>query len=166
MKNLSVLAAVLMLVGVAVTGDVYADPNSTLVTVKVVVVAAPCEINNNQLIDVDFGSSVITTDVAKGTVEKPIDYTLDCANADQSKTLAMRISGAGADFDNNVLKTSIAELGVKMKADGADYALNSDLVLASATSKPALTALLVQQPGARLPTGGFTAGATMTVNYQ
>ncbi|EOY5381069.1 fimbrial protein [Cronobacter dublinensis] len=165
MRNLSELAAVLLLIG-AVSGLAYAEQNTAVITVQVTVVSAPCEINNNQLIDVDFGSSVITTDVAKGTVEKPVNYTLDCANADQSKMLVMRISGAGADFDSNVLKTSVAELGIKMKADGADYPLNSDLVLASATSKPALTALLVQQPGARLPTGGFTAGATMTVNYQ
>ncbi|CCJ86239.1 fimbrial protein [Cronobacter dublinensis] len=165
MRNLSELAAVLLLIG-AVSGLAYAEQNTAVITVQVTVVSAPCEINNNQLIDVDFGSSVITTDVAKGTVEKPVNYTLDCANADQSKMLVMRISGAGADFDSNVLKTSIAELGIKMKADGADYPLNSDLVLASPTDKPALTALLVQQPGAHLPTGGFTAGATMTVNYQ
>ncbi|EKY3087310.1 fimbrial protein [Cronobacter dublinensis] len=164
MKLFRLAAAALL--SAMIIGTVYAKENTAIITVKVTVNAAPCEINNNQLIDVDFGDSVITTDVAKGTVEKTVNYTLNCTNADQSKTLVMRISGVGADFDNNVLKTSIAELGVKMKADGADYPLNSDLVLASPTDKPALTALLVQQPGARLPTGGFTAGATLTVDYQ
>lgn len=129
-------------------------------------VAQPCEVNNNQLIDVDFGDSVITTDVANGTVEKAVNYSLDCTNADQSKTLVMRISGTGADFDTDVLKTNMPELGVKMKADGADYPLNTNLVMANALTKPALMAQLVQQPGARLSTGSFTAGATMTVDYQ
>lgn len=155
-----------VLLGGLVTGLAVAEDNTATITVKVTINAAPCEINNNQLIDVDFGNNVITTDVAKGTVEKTVNYTLDCTEADQTKTLAMRISGSGADFDDKVLKTSIPELGVKLKADGAEYPLNTDLALASSTSKPALTALLVQQPGARLPTGGFTAGATMTVNYQ
>lgn len=160
------VSTILMLSGF-VSADTWAGNNNTAnITVKVAIFADPCVINNAQLIDVDFGDSVVTTEVAKGTVEKPVNYTLDCSSADQNKTLKMRISGAGAEFDGTVLKTSIPELGVKMKADGASYPLNTDLVLATASSKPALTALLVTQPGARLPTGGFTAGATMTVDYQ
>lgn len=163
--KLSGLAALALLGGFA-SFSAKANSNTAVITVNVTISAAPCVINNDQLIDVNFGDSVITTEVAKGTVEKPVNYTLDCTSADQSKTLKMRISGAGAEFDGTVLKTSVPALGVKMKADGADYPLNTDLVLASASAKPALTVLLVQQPGARLPTGGFTAGATMTVDYQ
>lgn len=156
----------MVLLGGLITGTAMAEDNTAVITVKVTVNATPCEINNNQVIDVDFGNNVITTDVAGGMVEKPVNYTLDCTNADQSKTLVMRISGIGADFDDSVLKTSIPELGVKLKADGTSFPLNTNLALASSASKPALTALLVQQPGSRLPTGGFTAGATMTVDYQ
>ncbi|EOY8404961.1 fimbrial protein [Enterobacter asburiae] len=144
----------------------WADQNTALVTVNVTVVASPCKINNNQNIDVDFGDNVITTDVAKGVVEKDVNYTLDCTSADESKTLAMTIKGVGADFNADILKTSIPELGIRIKADGSEYPLNSQLVLASSTSKPALKALLVQQSGAHLPTGAFTAGATMMVDYQ
>ncbi|ELQ5995946.1 fimbrial protein [Cronobacter dublinensis] len=150
----------------AASFSVQADENSAVITVKVTLTASPCVINNDEIIDVDFGDSVVTTEVAKGTVEKPVNYTLECTNVDQSKTLAMRISGAGATFDDQVLKTSIAALGIKLKADGADFPLNTNLALATTSSKPTLVAQLVQQPGARLPTGGFTAGATMTVNYQ
>lgn len=78
----------------------------------------------------------------------------------------MRITGTGASFNSDVLKTSINELGVKIKADGTDYPVNTNLNLATINSKPQLTALLVQQAGVRLPTGQFTAGATMTVDYQ
>lgn len=144
----------------------WAAQNTALITVNVTINTSPCEINNNQIIDVDFGANVITTDVAKGVVEKEVNYTFDCTSADQSKTLAMTIKGAGADFDADILKTTIPELGIRIKADGIDYPLNTKLALASSTSKPVLKALLVQQPGAHLPTGAFTAGATMTVNYQ
>jgi type 1 fimbria pilin len=144
----------------------WADQNTAVVTVNVTIAASPCEINNNQNIDVDFGNSVITTDVAKGVVEKEVNYTLNCTSADQSKTLAMTITGAGAAFDADILKTTIPELGIRIKADGIDYPLNTELALANSSSKPNLKALLVQQPGAHLPTGAFTAGATMTVNYQ
>ncbi|HCM9421909.1 fimbrial protein [Enterobacter asburiae] len=155
-----------MILALAVCQLAVADQNTAIIAVKVTINATPCEINGNQNIDVDFGDNVITTDVAKGSVEKDVKYTLDCTNADKSKTLVMRISGAGASFDNNVLKTSIPELGIKLKADGVDYPVNTELVLASSSSKPALKALLVQQPGAHLPTGGFNASATMTVDYQ
>ncbi|ELY4597835.1 fimbrial protein [Cronobacter malonaticus] len=144
----------------------FADQTTAVITVSVTINAAPCEINNNQNIDVDFGDSVITTDVTAGRVEKTIDYTLDCSNADTEKTLVMRIAGTGAEFNNDLLQTSIPELAVRLKADGADLPLNSDLPLASSTAKPVLVAALVGKPGARLPTGGFTAGATMTVDYQ
>lgn len=143
-----------------------ADQNTAVITVNVTVTASPCEINNNQNINVDFGDSVITTDVMAGTVEKPVNYTLDCSNADTARTLKMHILGSGAEFNGDLLQTSIPELAIKLKADGADYPLNSDLALASASTKPDLVAMLVGKPGSRLPTGGFTAGATMTVDYQ
>ncbi|HCM9126669.1 TPA: fimbrial protein [Enterobacter asburiae] len=159
------LAAIVLIFG-AISHSSVADDNNINITVKVVVRASPCKINNGQVIDVNFGDTVITTDVPKQLVEKDVNYTLDCASADQSKTLVMRISGTGATFDDKSLKTSIPELGIKMKADGADYPVNTDLVLANSSSKPALKALLVQESGAHLPTGSFTAGATMTVDYQ
>ncbi|EKM0530066.1 fimbrial protein [Cronobacter turicensis] len=144
----------------------FADQNTATITVSVTINAAPCEINNNQNIDVDFGDNVITTDVTAGKVEKTIDYTLDCSSADTEKALKMHIAGVSADFNNDLLQTSIPELAVRLRADGADYPINSDLSLASTTAKPVLVAALVGKSGARLPTGGFTAGATMTVDYQ
>lgn len=146
--------------------SVRAQDNAALITVNVTIQAATCKINNNQNIDVDFGSEVAVTDVAAGLVEQKIIYDLDCSSVDTDKSLKMVISGMGADFDGNVLKTSMTDLGVKIKADGTDYPLNTDLGLASKDTKPALTALLVQKAGARLQTGAFTAGATMKVDYQ
>ncbi|MDV1928490.1 fimbrial protein [Enterobacter asburiae] len=158
--------AITILVGAILSNSSFADDNNINVTVKVTVQKLPCEINNNQVIDVDFGDSVITTDVARGVIEKVVNYTLDCTNADESKTLVMRINGSGAAFDNTLLKTNISELGIKVKVDGQDFPLNGELNLANATSKPELKAQLVQQPGTHLPTGGFTASATMMVGYQ
>lgn len=135
-------------------------------TVKVTIIAAPCEINSGKLIDVDFGDEIAVTDVAAGLVEKEINYDLNCSNMDTAKSLKMEIDGDGADFNADVLKTSITDLGVKIEANGADYHLNTALNFDNADSKPALKAVLVQKPGARLQTGEFTAGATMKVDYQ
>ncbi|MDI3360350.1 fimbrial protein [Lelliottia sp. V89_10] len=155
-----------LLIFASVCMNSWAEQNTAIITVNVTINVAPCEINNNQSIDVDFGSEVAVTDVAVGLVEKPINYNLDCSSADTAKSLKMVIQGVGAEFDADVLKTTMTDLGVKIKADGSDYPLNSILNLASKDSKPVLSALLVQKPGARLETGAFNAGATMTVDYQ
>lgn len=139
---------------------------STNVTVKVTITASPCTVNNNQTIDVDFGSNVAVTDVAAGLVEKDINYELDCSNMDTAKSLKMVIKGDGAEFDADVLKTSITDLGIEIKANGAKYPLNTAFNFANSEAKPALSALLVQKNGSRLDTGEFTAGATMMVDYQ
>lgn len=164
MRKITWLSALCVLA--VASQSVWADDTTATVTVTVTINTAPCEINNNETIDVNFGSDVAVTDVAAGLAEKPISYDLDCSAMDTAKSLKMTIQGTGADFDSNVLKTSVADLGVKIKANGADYPLNTAFDFASAASKPALTALLVQKPGARLQTGAFTAGATMTVDYQ
>lgn len=123
-----------------------------------------CNFNDGNPIDVDFGSAVAVTDVAAGTVEKSIDYTLTCTY--DNFGLKMKILGTGASFDNDLLQTDINEMGIKFTANGTALPLNTDLNFASAAAKPALKAILTQQPGARLPTGAFTASATMRVEYQ
>ncbi|EMA4138415.1 MrfF [Cronobacter turicensis] len=156
----------LMVCTLLLNGRVYAAQNTAMITVNVAIMASPCKINDNHNIDIDFGDNVITTDVVAGKIERKIDYTLDCSNAGATRTLKMRISGTGAEFDTELLQTSIQEMAIRLKSDGANFPLNTDLALASTTSKPELVAALVGKPGARLPTGGFTAGATMTVDYQ
>ncbi|ELY2670854.1 fimbrial protein [Cronobacter sakazakii] len=149
-----------------VSSPVPAEDNTIQITVSVTISIEPCEINHNQDIDVDFGDNVITTEVAQGIYEKAIDYTLDCGNAIPGKMLKMRLVGNGASFDSDVLKTSVDALGVKFKNNGVDYPLNSDVNFISQENKPALTAMLVKKNGTRLPTGAFSAGATMMVDYQ
>lgn len=166
MKNSKWLIAFLALMAFCQSAKADGTSPTAQITVNVTILAAPCEINNNQNINVDFGDEVAVTDVALGLIAKDISYTLDCRNANTAKTLKMMIRGAGADFDANVLQTSVTDLGVKIEADGVDFPLNSDLALASSDAKPALKAVLVQKPGARLQTGAFTAGATMMVDYQ
>jgi len=150
----------------ATSHSVWADDSASTatVTVNVTITSPPCVINNNQTIDVNFGSEVAVTDVAAGLAEKPIAYAVYCS--DTSKSLTMTIQGTSTDFDADALQTSMTDLGVKIKANGSDYPLNTAFSFASDNMKPALTALLVQKPGARLQTGEFSAGATMKVDYQ
>lgn len=145
---------------------VRADQNTAILTVNVTINVPPCDINNNNTINIDFGNNVAVTDVAAGLVKKPINYTLECSNIDTSKSLKIMIHGTGADFDSNVLQTSIPDLAIQLQANGTNLPLNTNVNFANVENKPVLEALLVQKPGARLATGDFKAGATMTVDYQ
>lgn len=147
----------------AISTSAWADQNTANITVKIAINAAPCDIDD---IDVDFGSEVPVTDVAAGLAEKSVDYNLDCSSMNTSRSLKMVIQGVGASFDANALKTSIPDLGIKIQANGSDYPLNTALNFTNASSKPVLTALLVQKPGVTLDAGDFNATATMMVDYQ
>ncbi|QWZ48823.1 fimbrial protein [Enterobacter bugandensis] len=144
----------------------YADGSSATIKVMVNISIPPCTINNGQTIDVDFGDSIYTTDVAKGIYSVPVNYSLDCQGMEADKTLQMTISGTGEDFDSSYLKTSMPGLGIKLIANGVDFPLNSKLDFKTATDKPELVAVLVKDPAQDLSTGEFTAGATMEVSYQ
>lgn len=147
--------------------NAQAEDDTAIINVTVTVNAEPCVINNNQVIDIDFGNDVITTDVAAGLAQRFIYYSLDCEDADPNKQLVMRISGAGASFNSDYLQTSIPDLGIKISTDGdALFRMNSDMLIDATHEPPTLKATLVKAPNTRLPTGEFSAGATMTVGYQ
>lgn len=163
MKLVGIILAAILLT-IVITAD--AADTSARLNVTVTVVKGACIINNNQIIDVDFGNNVLTTDVAAGLARKQIEYTLDCADSEPGKTLLLSVSGTGADFDSDYLKTSIPGLGVKIEANGLLLPLNNRLALVSSAAKPDLSAILVQDEGIRLPAGEFNAIATMTADYQ
>lgn len=144
----------------------YAAQTTAVVNVTVTILSPPCVINNNQMIDIDFGSSIAITDVSSGTYKKPINYTLECNGGDPSPPLKMRITGNPAEYNADALQTSLDNLAIAFQANNSAYALNTDLNFASVDAKPQLNAILTQRAGARLNTGAFTAGATMTVSYQ
>lgn len=149
-----------------INGACASGNNSAVLTVTVTITKEPCIINNDQMIDVDFGNEVVVTDVPLGLVRKPINYSLDCGESDPDKTLTLGVSGVGAGFNDTILSSSIPELGIEISANGTKLPLNSQFVLTGPTDKPDLEAILRQAPNSHLPTGEFTAGATLTVAYQ
>ncbi|WEP49084.1 fimbrial protein [Cronobacter dublinensis subsp. beijingensis] len=123
-----------------------------------------CDLNGGNPIDIDFGSAIAITDVASEKIEKNIDYKITCSYDNYG--LKIKILGTGASFNSYLLQTNINELGIKFKVDKMDYPLNTNFNFTSAAAKPVLKAILTQQAGSHLPTGDFTASATMRLEYQ
>lgn len=137
---------------------------SASVTVKITVVAPPCEINDNQLIEVNFGNDVMTTRIDGEYKKMPVTYSLQC-QGEASNGLRMRIDGDGAAFDGKVLKTNKTDFGIALLNNGKRLPINSWLNF-SYSNQPNIEAVPVKRSGGKLSGGAFSAGATMKVEYR
>ncbi|MGF6188946.1 fimbrial protein [Serratia sp. 2723] len=134
------------------------------VTVKITLTAPPCDVNDNKLIEVNFGNDVMTTRVDGEYKKMPINYTLKCQGG-ASNAVRMRIDGQGAAFDAGVLKTNKTDFGIALLNNGKRLPINGWLNF-TYPDQPTLEAVPVKRSGARLSGGAFSAGATMKVEYR
>jgi type 1 fimbria pilin len=142
-----------------------AQAASTVIKVTVTIVAPPpCEINNNDLIEVSFGNDVMTTRIDGSYKKRPVVYSIECKNA-PNNAMKMQIQGIGAGFDGDVLQTDKDDLGVALLRDGNRQPINT-WVNFTYPKLPTFEAVLVKLAGATLSGGAFSAGATMKVEYQ
>jgi type 1 fimbria pilin len=138
--------------------------NSATVTVKVTVVEqAPCVINNDRVIEVDFGD-IIAPRIDGSEYLQKVDYSLEC-KGQMTNAMRLAIQGNPTPFDNTALQTNVADFGIAIRADGKPLVLNSWMNF-TYPNKPVLQAVPVKRAGVTLPGGDFSAGATLMVHYQ
>ncbi|WP_419246386.1 fimbrial protein [Serratia sp. NFX21] len=139
------------------------EATTSTITVKVTITAPPCEINNNKLIEVDFGNDVLTTRVDGNYKKRPVDYSVQCKGG-SSNSVRMLIEGDGAVFDGDVLLTNKTDFGIEIRSNGNRMPIKRWLNF-TYPNWPTLEAVPVKRPGATLTGGPFSAGATMKVEY-
>ncbi|NCG52761.1 fimbrial protein [Serratia fonticola] len=153
--------------GLAVLVLLYGPQAQAVATITVTVAIyapPPCVINNNGLIEVNFGNDVITTHIDGSYKKQPVVYGVECKNAPRN-AMKLQIQGTGTSFDPDVLQTNKDGLGIALLRDESRQPLNS-WVNFTYPKLPVLEAVLVKQAGVRLSGGAFSAGATMMVVYQ
>lgn len=125
----------------------------------------PCTIVSANPIEINFTDEVMTTRVNGLNYMKDINYELNCTEA-VSNSLKLKISGVGSSFDSKVLATrSKPDLGIQFYREGASLNLNEWFNF-SYPQKPRLLAAPTKRNGSVLTAGGFTATATLHVDYQ
>ncbi|WP_037410053.1 fimbrial protein [Serratia sp. S4] len=137
---------------------------STIRVTVTIVAPPPCVINNNSLIEVNFGDDVITTRIDGSYKKQPVVYSVECKNA-PNYAMKMQIEGTGAWFDTGVLSTNKDGLGVALLRNGNPQSINTWMNFFY-PNMPTFEAVPVKQAGATLSGGAFSAGATMKVEYQ
>lgn len=146
----------------AASQSVHADSN---LTIRAVIVAPPpCVINGGSTLDVPFGNDLLTSRVDGVNYRRAVPYTVTC-NSPANNALTLELKGTAAAFDNRVLMTGKADLGVKLFANGADWPLNT-VVKFTYPNFPAVQAVPVKRAGSKLTGGAFDAAATLVVDYQ
>ncbi|MFP3524591.1 fimbrial protein [Pantoea sp. SIMBA_072] len=125
----------------------------------------PCTINNNNPIDVDFGSAVDISKVDGKNYLTPVSYTLQCTGA-TSNIMKLSIQGTAAEFDDGAaLDAGHGGLGIELQQDGQKLTLGKAVNFIW-PDYPALQAVPIKKAGAKLETGTFSVGATMVVDWQ
>lgn len=130
------------------------------------VISTPCTINNDQIIDIQFGNVGIRN-INGVNYMKDIPFTMDCHGAPDSSPLVLMVSGRAETFDKAAVDTTVNGLGIQIQVNGQPMTLNTGLrTTLGALSALKLTAVPVKDPVTALTEQGFSATATLTADYE
>ncbi|HIE0912763.1 TPA: fimbrial protein [Serratia marcescens] len=124
-----------------------------------------CSVNTGQIIDVDFGERVGVNKVDGKNYLKTVNYEIRCEPGGRGLDMGLRVNADTAAYDDSVIQTSLADLGIRLLLNGQPLAINRRIVI-DAANPPMLQAAPIGRPGAELTEGAFRAAATLLVDYQ
>ncbi|HIE4802161.1 TPA: fimbrial protein [Serratia marcescens] len=164
MKPLSLLVFLSLLY--ALSPAAWAQDNQQQVQFRGTLNVPPlCSVNNGQIIDVDFGERVGVNKVDGKNYLKTVNYEIHCEPGGRGLDMGLRINADTAAYDDSVIQTSLADLGIRLLLNGQPLVLNRRMVI-DAANPPLLQAVPIGRPGSELTEGAFHAAATLLVDYQ
>lgn len=163
-------AVALALLVYAAPARAVTENDTTKVTVSGTLIGAPeCTVNGNNLVDVDFGDSIVTHFIDGETyMKKELIYSLSCTGLNSTR-MKITVRGTEAEFGTGLIKTSIAGLGIQLmngttKIKAGEYINFTHDGTTSAL--PKLSAVLVAKDAQALKASAFTGAGTMVLGYQ
>jgi hypothetical protein len=126
-----------------------------------------CKIDNDKIIQVDFGSAVQVEKVDGSYLKKVVPYTITCSDSSVSLSMYLTLVSANvATYDTAAVQTSTTDLAVRMELAGAAFKINTPVKI-TGTTGPALTAVLVKRLNSTPQTGGFfSKPSVLQAEYQ
>lgn len=125
---------------------------------------APCETNNSNPVQVDFGDEVFVTRIENDYYSRDVDFSFDCDTATIPE-LQIKIEGETVDFNTEALKTDTNDLAVIFYNGDKLFELNR-WFLFSYKTPPKLRAVLIKNDNVELSGSHFTAQGSLIVDYQ
>lgn len=132
----------------------------------VLVAPPPCEVNNDQKIDVDFGDLSVKK-IDGVNYRRTLSYKITCGTSSTSWNMFLVMSGtpAGFDTENATLSSSVDGLGVKVWLGGQPFTLNTQIAI-NPLSPPSLEAAPVKELSTVLSESAFQSTGTLIAVYQ
>lgn len=122
-----------------------------------------CTINNDQVINVPFGS-VGVNKVDSGEYVQDINYQLNCKGLAADSTVNIMIRATPTSWDSHAAVTDVTGLGVRFLKESQAIELN-EAIAVDPDSTPHLQAQLVKDPQTSLTGQQFTATGTLLASY-
>lgn len=141
-----------------------ADENIAIVNVKVTVTVPPsCIINNNNVIEVNFGDSISVTDIDGKKNLQRLNYSLECKGITKN-SLRLLMEGTAAEFDSTLLATTQENLGIAFYNNGEPFPLNTwkSFIYPNILT---IDAAPLKKENASLKLGNFSATALIRIDY-
>ncbi|CAM3997267.1 fimbrial protein [Serratia silvae] len=154
------LRAGLLLIPIAVQAQVNVTFRGTLI-------APPqCTINDGGQVDVAFSDQIGINSVDGVNHRKKVNYQISCdKGTNDYSMLTLTLNGNAAVFDEQVLKTTKDNLGIKIYQSNRPFLPGSTLTIVKGYP-PLLEAVLVKKSNSVLTEGPFEAWATLRADYQ
>lgn len=126
---------------------------------------ASCTVNNDQRIDIDFGSRLGISQIDGTNYRQNINYQITCASGITTPDMMMTITATSMTGDATAIQSDKSNLGIRLLQNGTPIVLNQALTFFAA-NPPILEAVPVTNDKTLLTEGVFTALAAIQVEYQ
>ncbi|UAN45366.1 fimbrial protein [Serratia sp. JSRIV001] len=157
------LIVVLLLTGSCFSPALLAAGN---VLFRGTLIEAPvCTINDNHIVDVNFGDKVGVNKVDGVNYLTTIDYFITCGQGGTGFDMTLTLIGNKTTYDDAAIKTDHADLAIKVLQNGKPFSLGKPVPI-DPRNPPKLEAVPIKAPGSTLTGGVFLATATLEANYQ
>ncbi len=125
----------------------------------------PCTINDDGIIDVNFGDRVGINKVDGVNYRQNIGYRIRCEPGVGKWDMLLSLTGTPATFDEAAVQTDRRYLGIRIYQNAQPFKVGSALPVDPA-KPPVLEAVPVGKSGETLTEGAFEATATLRAEYQ
>nr|SAY43906.1 Uncharacterised protein [Serratia marcescens] len=125
----------------------------------------PCTLNDDGIIDVDFGDRVGINKVDGVNYRQTIGYRIRCEPGIGKWDMLLSLTGTAATFDEAAVQTNRRSLGIRIYQNAQPFKVGSALPVDPA-KPPVLEAVPIGKPGEALTEGAFEAAATLRADYQ
>lgn len=124
----------------------------------------PCTINDDGVIDVDFGDRVGINKVDGVNYRQTIGYRITCEPGIGKWDMMLRLNGTATSFDEAAVQTNHRYLGIRIYQNAAPFKVGSSLPIDPQAAGAGSGA--GRQGGETLTEGAFDATATLQADYQ